>query len=96
MKRTRIALWSTAGVFVAGVITFSVGLSQCTELVSRTETKVVCNRAGEVLEPTGRALMLTGAVGALTSGIMLAVRNKKRRDRDRRVREVSDSAPAER
>ena len=80
VRRARIALWSMAGMFVAGLVTFSVGLSQCTEYVTETGTTVRCNGAGEVLEPMGRALMYGGVVGALTSGIMLAVRNKKRRE----------------
>ena len=94
-KRARIALWTTAGVLAAGVITFSVGLTQCTEFTNRVETVVVCNRAGEVLEPLGRALMYGGAIGALTSGIILAVRNKKRRDLRRAEQRPLDVGPAD-
>ena len=96
VRRTRIALLSMAGVFAAGLITFSVSLTQCTEQVRRRTSTVTCTRAGEILEPMGRALLYGGAVGLLTSGILLAVRNKKLREQRAAGPRVVPASPSDR
>ncbi len=88
-RRTRNALIGTSAAFAAGVVMFGVGLSQCQTVPSSTssnEDELLCNRAGNVLVPLGGTISFLGFVGVLTSGIMLGVSNKRKRQIQRDIR----------
>ena len=46
----------------------------------------MCNNAGDVLLPLGGTIAGLSAIGMLTSGIMLGVSNKRKRDIQRDIR----------
>jgi hypothetical protein len=77
---------TTAGLVVGTVLT-GVGASQCSSF-SRLmgSNAVACNNAGEVLVPLGGTIMVLSGIGMLTTGIMLGVRNKQKRDIEREIR----------
>ncbi|MGB8330145.1 MAG: hypothetical protein WCE62_08440, partial [Polyangiales bacterium] len=75
IRRTRVALISTSGVFALGIILASIGASQCTYFDNYYDnTDFVCNNAGDVLVPLGAGIGSAGVIGMLTSGIMLGVK----------------------
>jgi hypothetical protein len=86
-KRVRNALIGTSAVFGVGLILGSVGWSQC-EVIQRfnRSDELLCNRAGDVLVPLGGTFLAFGAIGMITTGIMLGVRNKQKRDIERQMR----------
>jgi hypothetical protein len=86
-KRVRNALIGTSAVFGVGVILASAGWSQC-EVIQRfnRSDELLCNRAGDVLLPLGGTFLAFGAIGMITTGIMLGVRNKQKRDIERQMR----------
>ena len=86
-KRVRIALISTSAAFGVGLILAGVGASQCQVIERPDQTEEwLCNNAGDVLVPLGGSLLAAGAIGMITSGIMLGVRNKQKRDMERDMR----------
>ena len=86
-RRVRVALISTSAVFGVGLILAGIGASQC-QVVQRFNQPedLLCNTAGDVLLPIGGAFMGAGAIGMITSGIMLGVRNKQKREIERDMR----------
>jgi len=86
-RRVRVALISTSAVFGVGLILAGIGASQC-QVVQRFNQPedLLCNTAGDVLLPLGGAFMGAGAIGMITSGIMLGVRNKQKREIERDMR----------
>lgn len=86
-RRVRIALISTSAVFGVGIILAGIGASQC-EIIQRFNQPddILCNTAGDVLLPLGGAFIGAGAIGMITSGIMLGVRNKQKREIERDMR----------
>lgn len=86
-RRVRIALISTSASFAAGLILAGIGASQC-EYIDRVYSydDIICNNAGNVLVPLGGAFLTVGVIGMITSGIMLGVRNKQKRDTEREMR----------
>ena len=88
-RRTRNALIGTSAAFAAGVIMGGVGGSQCQVVPSSTgssQDELLCNNAGSVLLPLGATIGFLGFVGMLTSGIMLGVSNKRKREIQRDIR----------
>lgn len=87
-RRTRNALIATSAVFGVGIILTGIGASQCqdwNDSFSDPDTWQ-CNNAGDVLVPLGSAFAGAGAIGMITSGIMLGVRNKQKREIQRDMR----------
>ena len=77
-RRTRIALYASAGATVAGSILLITSLSQCEEQPNAFgQNEVVCNRAGDALTISGGITIGIGLVGLTVSGIMLGVRKRK-------------------
>ena len=88
-RRTRNALIATSATFALGAILAGVGASQCEQITSssvQTYEDLECNRAGDVLLPLGGTIAGLGFVGMLTSGIMLGVSNKRKREIQRDIR----------
>jgi hypothetical protein len=85
-KRVRNALIGTSAVFGVGVILGSAGWSQCELIRINQSDELFCNRAGDVLVPLGGTFLAFGAIGMITTGIMLGVRNKQKRDIERQMR----------
>lgn len=86
-RRVRVALYYTTGVFGAGVILTVAGTRQCN---NNTVPNANCDRAGKALLGVGVPLLVSGAVGMITSGIILGLRNKTLRELHREIRERSD------
>ncbi len=89
-RRSRVvrnALIGTSVGFAVGVILAGAGASQCTSFVRFDgRNDWVCNNAGDVLVPLGGTFAAFGAIGMLTTGIMLGVRNKHKREIERDIR----------
>ena len=84
-RRTRNALIATSAVTGLGIILLGVGSSQCEEGFNDSDDRV-CNNAGDVLRPLGGSLFGAGSIGMITSGIMLGVSNKRKREIQRDMR----------
>ena len=86
-RRVRNALIGTSVAFGVGLILTGIGASQC-QIVYRFNQPddVLCNTAGNVLVPLGGTLLAGGVIGMITSGIMLGVRNKQKREIERDMR----------
>jgi len=89
-RRSRVvrnALIGTSAGFAVGVILAGIGASQCTN-VPRFDGRDdwICNNAGDVLVPLGGTFAGLGAIGMITTGIMLGVRNKQKREIQRDMR----------
>jgi hypothetical protein len=85
-RRVRVALISTSAVFGVGIILAGIGASQCQVIQRFNQDEILCNTAGDVLLPLGGAFIGAGAIGMITSGIMLGVRNKQKREIERDMR----------
>lgn len=85
-RRVRVALISTSAVFGVGIILAGIGASQCQVIQRINQDEILCNTAGDVLVPLGAAFLGAGAIGMITSGIMLGVRNKQKREIERDMR----------
>ncbi|KPK11273.1 MAG: hypothetical protein AMJ62_16345 [Myxococcales bacterium SG8_38] len=86
-RRTRVALIATSAVFGVGIILAGVGASQCQWVDrAREPDEYLCNNAGDVLVPLGGSFALAGAIGMITSGAMLGVRNRNEREIERDIR----------
>jgi len=86
-RAVRNGLIGTSAAFALGAIIGGIGISQCSTStrVDGTE-ETVCNNAGDVLVPLGGTIAGLSAIGVLTTGIMLGVRNKHKRDIEREIR----------
>ena len=90
-RRSRVvrnALIGTSVGFAVGAILAGVGASQCDwiEYSDGRDDELNCNKAGDVLLPLGGTFMGLGAIGMITTGIMLGVRNKQKREIERDMR----------
>mgnify|MGYP001815442675 CR=1 FL=1 len=88
-RRTRNALIGTSAGFAVGSILAGIGLSQCQEVPkgqANTYDTLLCNNAGKVMLPLGGTIAGLSFVGMLTSGIMLSVSNKRKREIQRDIR----------
>jgi hypothetical protein len=80
-RRTRNALIGTSVGFAVGAILGGIGASQCQSFKNaNNEDELLCNNAGDVLLPLGGTIAGLSAIGMITSGIMLGVANKRKRD----------------
>ncbi|TNF62770.1 MAG: hypothetical protein EP303_03510 [Deltaproteobacteria bacterium] len=83
----RNGLIGTSAAFGLGAIIAGVGFSQCsTTTRPNGNEELVCNNAGDVLVPLGGTIAALSAIGMITTGIMLGVRNKHKRDIEREIR----------
>ncbi|KPK15510.1 MAG: hypothetical protein AMJ62_08855 [Myxococcales bacterium SG8_38] len=89
-ERSRVVrngLIGTSAAFALGAILGGIGLSQCSTSTNADGTEDwVCNNAGDVLAPLGGTIAGLSAIGVLTTGIMLGVRNKHVREIEREIR----------
>lgn len=86
-KSARNALIGTSAAFAVGVIIAGIGASQCDNIPSATQPdQWVCNRTGDVMVPLGGTIAGLSAVGMITSGIILGVSNKRKREIQRDMR----------
>lgn len=87
VRRTRNALIGTSASFAVGLVLTGSGASQC-EYIERINQndELLCNRAGDVLLPLGGTIAALGAIGMITSGIMLGVAKKRKREIERDYR----------
>ena len=93
-RRTRNALIGTSAGFAVGAILAGVGLSQCQEVPkerANTYDSLLCNNAGKVMLPLGGTIAGLSFVGMLTSGIMLGIANKRKREIQRDIRRTQQS-----
>ncbi len=88
IRRTRIALLSTTGAFGLGLVLSIAGASQCRD--DRFDGDLVCTTTGKALWGIGGSALIGGAVGMITSGILLGLRQRKRRGREREIRTYSE------
>jgi len=86
-RRSRNALIATSASFGLGVILTGIGVSQC-QLITRPvqDDEILCNNAGDVLVPLGGSIAIVSAIGMITSGILLGVSNKRKREIQRDMR----------
>ena len=85
--RSRNALIGTSAVVGLGAILFGVGASQCEwNSISNNQDEWICNNAGDVLVPLGGTFIGLGTIGMITSGIILGVANKRKREIQRDMR----------
>jgi hypothetical protein len=76
-----------SAAFALGAILGGIGASQCTTFTRPNGTEELdCNNAGDVLLPLGGTIAALSFVGMLTTGIMLGVRNKHKREIEREIR----------
>lgn len=88
-RRTRNALIATSASFGVGAIIAGIGASQCQTVPSLTgsnQDELLCNNAGNVMLPLGGTIAGLSFIGMLTSGIMLGVANKRKREIQRDIR----------
>lgn len=88
-RRARNALIATSVVTGVGAALLAVGISQC-QLVTTfgQQDELLCNNAGDILPPLGGTIGGLGAIGMITSGIVLGMSNKRKREIQRRIRET--------
>lgn len=87
IRRTRIALLSSTGAFGLGLALSIAGASQCSD--AAFDGDLVCNTAGKALWGIGGPLLIGGGIAMLSTGIMLGVRQRKRRDQEHQIRRYS-------
>jgi hypothetical protein len=86
-RAVRNGLIGTSAAFALGAILGGVGASQCTYFTNLNGSQDVdCNKAGDVLLPLGGTIAGLSAIGMITTGVMLGVRNKHKRDIEREIR----------
>lgn len=86
-RRSRNALIGTSAAFGVGAILAGIGASQCQKFsTANTFDDLLCNNAGNVLLPLGGTIAGLSAIGMITSGIILGVANKRKREIQRDMR----------
>jgi hypothetical protein len=87
IRKIRNALIGTSAAFAAGVVIGGIGASQC-QVIERPgeDDDILCNTAGNVMLPMGATIAGLSAIGMITTGIMLGVAKKRRRDIERDFR----------
>jgi len=86
-RAVRNGLIGTSAGFALGVILAGAGASQCTTFTNLNGYEDLdCNNAGDVLVPLGVTFAALGAIGMITTGIMLGVKNKQKRAIEREIR----------
>jgi len=86
-RRSRNALIGTSAAFGLGVLLAGIGASQCEKISTVNQyDELSCNNAGDVLLPLGGSIAGLSAIGMITSGIILGVANKRKRELQRDIR----------
>ena len=88
IRRSRNALIATSATVAVGAILMGAAATQC-EVFRNSLTgydDLRCNSAGNALLGTGGAFVGLGAIGMITSGIILGVANKRKREIKRDIR----------
>jgi hypothetical protein len=86
-RRSRNALIGTSAAFGLGVVLAGIGASQCERISTVNQyDDLLCNNAGDVLLPLGGSIAGLSAIGMITSGIILGVSNKRKRELQREIR----------
>lgn len=83
-RRSRNALIGTSAAFGLGAILTGVGFSQCQDIPNQSD--LLCNDAGNALLGVGGTIAGLSAIGMITSGIILGVANKRKREIQRDFR----------
>ena len=87
-RRARNALIGTSATVGVGIAFIAIGNSQCQTLSRPGQSDLfLCNTAGDVLWGLGMGMAISGAIGVITSGIILGVANKRKRQIQRDMRE---------
>jgi hypothetical protein len=86
-RRSRNALIGTSAAFGLGAVLAGIGASQCQSISTVNQyDDLLCNNAGNVLLPLGGTIAGLSALGMITSGIILGVANKRKREIQRDIR----------
>ncbi|KPK52604.1 MAG: hypothetical protein AMJ63_08980 [Myxococcales bacterium SG8_38_1] len=86
-RRSRNALIGTSAAFGLGAVLAGIGASQCQSISTVNQyDDLLCNNAGNVLLPLGGTIAGLSAIGMITSGIILGVANKRKREIQRDIR----------
>jgi hypothetical protein len=86
-RRSRNALIGTSAAFGLGAVLAGIGASQCQSISTVNQyDDLLCNNAGKVLLPLGGTIAGLSALGMITSGIILGVANKRKREIQRDIR----------
>ena len=79
-RRARVGLLTTTAIFGAGVVIVVAGAaSECNRVERPGNDDIVCSDTGDSLIAAGGTVMGLSAIGMLTTGILLAVRNSQKR-----------------
>lgn len=88
--KIRNSLIGTSAGFAVGAIITGIGYSQCQVLERPNQSdELLCNTAGNVMVPMGGTIVGLAAIGMITSGIMLGVAKKRRREIERDYRRAT-------
>ncbi len=82
IRRARNGLIATSAAFGLSIVFLGAGISQCDELPNG---ELQCSRAGDALGTIGALGFIGAGVGVITTGIMLPVRHRKKRDLQREI-----------
>jgi hypothetical protein len=86
-RRSRNALIGTSAAFGLGAVLAGIGASQCQSISTANQyDDLLCNNAGNVLLRLGGTIAGLSAIGMITSGIILGVANKRKREIQRDIR----------
>ena len=87
-RRVRIALISTSAAAAVGMIVGATAFRHCEFIYSSVNQRddLVCTQRGDALLAAGGTIFGLAAIGMITSGIMLGVRNKQKREIERDMR----------
>ena len=87
-RRVRIALISTSAAAAVGMIVGATAFRLCDFIYSSVNQRddLVCTQRGDALLAAGGTIFGLAAIGMITSGIMLGVRNKQKREIERDMR----------
>ena len=92
IRRARNALIATSVITGIGAALLAVGISQC-QLITTTgqQDELLCNNSGDILPPLGGTIGGLGAIGMITSGIVLGLGNKRKRKIQGKLRRAQHS-----
>jgi hypothetical protein len=76
-------LIGTSAAFAVGFVITGIGASKCKPSLSQA---VECTEAGDALIPLGATILALSGIAMITTGIMLGIRSKQRRDIEREIR----------
>lgn len=87
VRRTRNALIGTSVGFAVGIVLAGAAASQCESFTNiQGNEDIRCNSAGEALIATGATISGLSIIGMITSGAMLGVAKRNKRELEREIR----------